>query len=110
MTDDVFPLTGGQMASVARVGDTVRRSTGPWTPAVHLLLRHLESVGFDGSPRALGTDADGREVLTYIEGEAGFFSANRAVPSDLWSDRVLTEAAAFLRRFHDATVGFTLPA
>jgi hypothetical protein len=22
-------------------GDTVRRNAGPWTPAVHLLLRHL---------------------------------------------------------------------
>ena len=52
-----------------RVGDTVRRATGPWTPAVHALLRHLESVGFDAAPRVLGVDERGREVLTYLEGE-----------------------------------------
>lgn len=33
------PLRGGNSAIVTRVGDTVRRPTGPWTPAVHLLLR-----------------------------------------------------------------------
>lgn len=37
------PLAGGNMAGeVRRVGTTVRRWAGPWTPAVHRLLRHLE--------------------------------------------------------------------
>jgi hypothetical protein len=27
----------------------VVRDTGPWTPAVHTLLRHLERVGFDAN-------------------------------------------------------------
>jgi hypothetical protein len=40
----------GTFSTLARVGDTVRRSTGPWTPAVHALLRHLEWAGFDGAP------------------------------------------------------------
>ncbi|GLY80483.1 hypothetical protein Airi01_087500 [Actinoallomurus iriomotensis] len=30
---------------VVRLGDTVRRPTHPWTPAVHALLGHLEQVG-----------------------------------------------------------------
>ncbi len=34
----------GMFSTLARLGDTVRRSTGPWTPAVHALLRHLERV------------------------------------------------------------------
>ncbi len=110
MIDGGIPLSGGQMTFVVRVGDTVGRGTGPWTPAVHHLLRHLESGGFDGTPRVLGTDADDREILTYIEGDAGLVSATHIVPPDLWSDRILTEAAAFLRRFHDATVGCILPA
>src|SRR5260370_11602968 len=47
-------LTGGNMAGeVLRVGDTVRRRAGPWTQAVHQLLRHLEQVDFQGAPRAL---------------------------------------------------------
>jgi hypothetical protein len=30
--DDEEPLTGGNVSEVVRVGATVRRSTGPWTP------------------------------------------------------------------------------
>lgn len=33
-------LSGGWVNEVVRTGDTVRRSAGPWTPAVHALLRH----------------------------------------------------------------------
>src|SRR5260221_6573384 len=59
-----IPLAGGNMSSgVVRVGDTVRRPAGPWTPAVHALLAHLHAVGFDGAPRPLGVDERGREVL-----------------------------------------------
>jgi hypothetical protein len=36
------------------------------------LLGHFEREGFAGAPRALGFDDQGREVLTYIEGEAVF--------------------------------------
>src|SRR5205814_3427448 len=64
------PLSGGNLsASVVRIGATVRRPTGPWTPAVHALLGHLADVGFDGAPRVLGFDDAGREILEYIEGE-----------------------------------------
>jgi len=56
------PLSGGNTSAVVRVGETVRRSTGHWTPAVHGVLRHLERAGFEGSPRVLGraTIEDGR--------------------------------------------------
>ncbi|HKF74825.1 MAG TPA: hypothetical protein VKF59_01675 [Candidatus Dormibacteraeota bacterium] len=46
-------LPGGFVNAVVRVGSTVRRSTGPWTPAVHALLRHLEAAGFAESPSVL---------------------------------------------------------
>ena len=52
-----IPLHGGNVSTVSRIGDTVRRNAGPWTPAVHALLNHLERVGFTGSPRAFGMDA-----------------------------------------------------
>jgi hypothetical protein len=35
------------------------------------LLRHLEDEDFGGAPRALDLDDQGREVLTYIDGEEG---------------------------------------
>src|SRR5690349_7680727 len=62
-------LSGGNTGGAVRIGDTVRRAAGPWTPAVHALLQHLEAVGFAGAPRAHGFDEQGREVLTYLPGE-----------------------------------------
>src|SRR5215207_6294799 len=95
-------LTGGRITEgVIRVGDTVRRPSGPHTPFVHLLLDHLEDVWFDGAPRVLGFDEENREILTFIEGY---------VPPDLdtWSDEQLVRAAVLIRRFHDATAGSSL--
>lgn len=98
-------LAGGWLtAGVVRVGDTVRRPTGPHTPAVHALLRHLEAVGFDGAPRLLGSDENGREVLTYVPG-AVRLDAARA----LWPDAALVEAVRLLRAFHDATAAVAPP-
>src|SRR5256884_8900785 len=71
VTQQEIPLLGGNTSTVVRVGDTVRRNVGPWTPAVHALLRHLEYVGFTGAPRALGLDERNREVLSYLDGECG---------------------------------------
>jgi hypothetical protein len=55
---------------VLRVGDTVRRPMHPGSTTVHELLRHLANVGFPYSPRVLGVDEDGREVLSYIAGDS----------------------------------------
>lgn len=56
-------LSGGaQTAGVVRVGDTVRYPAQPRSGFVDQLLRHLEAVGFDGAPRALGYDAQDRGV------------------------------------------------
>jgi hypothetical protein len=38
-------LDGGNAGGAVRVGDTVRRTAGPWTPAVHALLAHLAGKG-----------------------------------------------------------------
>jgi Phosphotransferase enzyme family len=64
-----MPLSGGFVNDVVRVGETVRRSAGPWTPAVHELLSHLQSAGFKESPRPMGIDDRGREVLSFIPGD-----------------------------------------
>lgn len=101
-------LTGGNMDPVVRVGDTVRRITGPWTPAVHALLAAYEAAGIDETPRALGIDAAGREVLTYVDGDM----LTELPPDVQWSRSVLVAAAALLRRLHDASVplvGHDLP-
>jgi hypothetical protein len=79
-------------------GGVVRRPAGPWTPAVHALLRHFEEVGFDGAPRALGVE-NGQEVLSYVDGETSSAS----------DDRVLSLVGALVRRMHDAQAGFEPP-
>ena len=64
------PLAGGDMNVVVRVGDTVRRPPEP--PGVRALLQWYERVGFDGAPRFLGVDEQGREVLSFVEGAPAF--------------------------------------
>jgi hypothetical protein len=101
------PLTGGNVtAGVVRVGDTVRRPAGPWTPAVHALLRHLERKGFSGAPRALGLDARGREILTYAEGAATWpWEAFRPLATDAGLLRV----AELIAAYHAAAGDFVSP-
>jgi hypothetical protein len=53
--DDLILLEGGVRTVVHRRGGAVIRDAGPWTPAVHSLLRHLEAVGFAGAPRLVGS-------------------------------------------------------
>jgi hypothetical protein len=96
-------LEGGDLNVVVRVGDTVRRPTGEWSPAVHALLVHFEAVGFDGAPRFLGIDEEGREILSFVEGEAGL----APLPA---GDEVLVELARLLRRAHEAVAEFEPPA
>lgn len=92
-------LTGGNMESVVRVGDTVRRVAGPWTPAVHELLRRYEAAGIAETPRALGMDERDREVLTFIPGDV----MTGLGPGTLWKPSLLRAAGGLLRRLHDAS-------
>lgn len=92
-------LEGGNMSVVARVGDTVRREVGFWTPQVHKLLTHLRAQGIREVPAPLGFDEQGREILTFIPGTVG----HDPLPEIFRSDEVLTSAARLLRRIHEAT-------
>lgn len=87
---------------VVRVDGTVRRPQTRASPAVHALLRHLEDQGFDGAPRYLGEDEQGREVLSYVEGDVP------TLPFPAWatSDEVLVGVVDLLRRYHRAVAGF----
>lgn len=105
-TEQEKPLYGGNVTGAVRIGQTVRRKTGPWSTTVHTLLRHLEAGGFTGAPRFLGMDEQGREILTFIDGEVGHYP----LPPSMWSDESLVAVAHFLRRYHDATVSYIPPA
>jgi aminoglycoside phosphotransferase (APT) family kinase protein len=97
-------LPGGKLAGgVVRVGKTVHRPTGPWTPAVHALLRHLEAVGFAGAPRVFGYDEDGREVVEFMEGAVPWQGAHHDL---LGTDAAVRRVGRLLRSFHDAVSTF----
>jgi hypothetical protein len=95
------PLPGGNLSGVVRRGALVERATGPWSPAVHALLRHLAARGFAGAPRVHGVAA-GRELLSFIEGAAD----DDALLTD---DRALEQLARLIRRLHDAAADFVAP-
>ncbi|WP_422934340.1 phosphotransferase [Sinomonas sp. P47F7] len=103
MTSPETPLPGGDVTDgIVRVGDTVRRPLGPHSPLVHAVLGHLERQGFDGAPRFLGVDDQGREILSFIEGEV----AGRPHPAWLADEHRLVSLARLVRRLDDAMAGF----
>ncbi|MDN3936080.1 hypothetical protein QWJ39_07110 [Arthrobacter sp. YD4] len=68
-TSDVELMPAGDVTEgVVRVGGTIRRPHQPQSLAVAAYLDWLEDAGFDGSPRFLGRDDQGRDVLTYLPG------------------------------------------
>jgi len=99
-------LHGGSTSVVVRVGDTVRRQTGHWTPAVHALLKYLEQAGFRDAPRVLCLDRQGREVLLFVEGEVGLLGPGHRLPPWFRSADACVAIGDWLRRFHEAQYGF----
>src|SRR5919201_724811 len=97
-------LNGGltNAGRVSRVRNTVRRPRRPTSPSTWALFDHLERVGFGGAPRFLGVDDRGREVLSFIPGEA----AIEPYPRWALTDEPLVSVAKLLRRYHDAAASF----
>ena len=98
--DDEIPLPGGNVGGAVRVGDTVRRPTGPWTPAVHELLDFLADVGLPRIPRVLGIDARDREILTFLPGRV------LDIGRETLSDAQVRSAMHWLREYHAVVAGF----
>jgi len=115
VTDEERLPEGRSGISVWRSPEGVHRTLGPWTPTVHAYLRHLEVVGFGGAPRVLGEDGQGREVLTFIEGDvlAGgkAWQPGTPTPWPAWaqSEVCLVASAKLLRSLHEAASSFVPP-
>lgn len=88
---------------IYRRGQVVVRETGPWTATVHSLLRHLEDVGFGGAPRVVGSgfDSEGRETLSFIEGEF--------MQPGPWTLEGAAAVGKLLRELHEATASYHPP-
>jgi thiamine kinase-like enzyme len=96
-------LTGGNVSTVHRSGNTVRRELKKDSPKIHKLLTHLENKGFSYAPKFLGIDEKRREILSFIEGKAG----NYPLKEYMWSNDVLKEIAKMQRLYHDAVSDFS---
>lgn len=102
------------MSSIVRIGDTVHREAGRWTPQVHRLLSLLHATGVTDVPKPLGMDETGREILTFLHGEVGA----SPLAGTQRNEAVLRQAAKLLKSIHDATAevatqwttGWRLPA
>ena len=97
---DEIPLPGGNVGGAVRVGDTVRRPTGPWTPAVHELLDFLADAGLPRIPRVLGIDDRDREILTFLPGQV------LDIGRETLSDAQVRSAMQWLREYHAVVAGF----
>jgi hypothetical protein len=103
---DEEPLHGGNThTEVVRIGGTVRRPVGRWTPGVHALLRHFEARGFDGAPRVVGLDSQGRESLTFVAGSVVWPDHFDLVASD----SALAQVATLIRTYHRIAADFPAP-
>ena len=102
MSDGEQRLVGGNVGGAVLVGDTVRRPTGPWTPAVHDLLGHL-APRVPHVPKVLGFDDRGREVLTYLPGRVV------DIDTELLTDAQIASVVGWSRAFHSAVAGYTHP-
>ena len=106
MDDVEVPLDGGDVTEgVVRIGETVRRPVGDHSALVHRVLQHLEVTGFEGSPRYLGIDDRGREVLSFLPGDV----AGRPWPAWVAEESRGLSVARLLRRLDDAMEGLGLP-
>ena len=102
---DEQPLRGGFVTSVVRSGATVRRSPAGERGYVRDLLGWLGERGWGGAPRYLGTDEQGREMLSFIDGHVTL-----GLPQPPWvaSQEGLARLAVLIREFHDLTAGTPL--
>ncbi len=100
------PLTGGSdTQGIVRIGDTVRRPLRPFSLTVQAYLAHLRDAGFTGAPLPLGVDEQGREVLSFVPGEA----ATWPLQPEMWAEDVLAALARLIRALHEASAGWVPP-
>ena len=105
MLDDqtvAVDTSAGNVNEVVQIGQTVRRSAGPWTPTIHALLAWIRAQGVNQIPTPLGIDVEGREILSYLPGHTGEGQNGAWV----WDEAVLSQAAVLLRAIHDASASF----
>jgi hypothetical protein len=105
MTEGEPLFADGITPGIVRIGDTVRRPLRPFSLTVQAYLAHLRDAGFTGSPLPFGVDEQGREVLSFVWGDAA-----RCLPwAEIAGDDVLAALARLIRALHEASAGWVPP-
>jgi hypothetical protein len=104
---DEETLAGGVMnaGGVVRTGRHVRRPLPPNAATLHALLRFIRACSDVGAPLPVAIE-DQVEVVEYLPGDVAL------APYPGWanSEHALETLAGLLRRFHDATTRWEIPA
>ena len=90
-------LSGGRDGKIVKETDKVVRPGNAWTPCVHDFLIFMHENGFSNIPKPYGINEEGKEVVSFVEGEV----FNDSLPDMIMSDEVLIDVAKLLRRYHD---------
>ena len=91
-------LNGGREGKIVREKDLVVRPGNIWTPYVHSFLNFLKEKGMENIPVPYGLREDGKEMVSFVEGE----TFHEGLPEALFNDTVLSEAADLLHQYHEA--------
>lgn len=106
MAAQEFPLIGDVGAQgLVRIGNTVRRPLRPFSLAIQSYLAYIRQAGFTGAPEPLGVDEEGREILSYVEGDIPC----EPLPDWTAEKDVLVALAVLIRRLHEAARGWEAP-
>jgi thiamine kinase-like enzyme len=95
----------GKDSKPVRIGNTVHRQPSERSAYVHQVLQFLEHVNFEWAPRYLGTDEQGWEVLSFID---GYVPHGQEVPQRTWSLETMRDIFGHIRQLHDLTSGSEL--
>ena len=90
------------MSAVVKSGSIVKRTATAGSPTIQQFLSHLRGAGVDWVPEPLGFDDSGREILSFVEGQA----IDGVPPEWFWDENVLVDIAKRLRQLHDASISF----
>jgi tRNA A-37 threonylcarbamoyl transferase component Bud32 len=92
---------GHSNKEVVKVGNTARRAICKNSEYVHELLQHLEEKRYPYSPKFVGMDDKGREILTFLDGDIARGDID-------WTDEQLRQITRMIKEFHNATEGSNL--
>lgn len=103
--DEVLPGGNANRGYVVRKGNRVHRPATENSRVVEAVLRYLEAAGYDAAPKFEGSDSEGRDVLSWVEGTV----YSTTLPAWISAPTTVAKVSSLVRRLHDALRDFADP-